>query len=583
MTRSRLIALLLTIGAVLAWLAVKRERHPDTSSVPPYAPYVEIGGDIAPSWSPDDNTLVFCRFSAADAQLYKVPANGGTPTTFLADIPEGCLPAWSPDGSHIAFTSKHSGTFHLMRALGLAEPINIWTAGANSDSPRQLTDENAGFLDPSWSPDAKQIAFTALPGPRIMTVRASGGAATLVGHGLSPDWSPDGKRLAYVSSQSGGFEAPFRIVIQSADGGRLQHLDSVVIESNFVFRPSVDWSANGERLLAVQPETGSWQPIIVNVPEDRLERVVRVEGSVISPRWSHDGTRVAYAVTDTGHPPSIQVLTFATHQTTTLTHSRGYTTAQLVRLTSSGNREIPSWLYLPPNAVLGKHPALVWLHGGLPGTGSAANEFDASIQYFVDQGFVVLAPNYRGSAGFGDELARFGEGDDIVPDVRAAADYLKGLKAVDPTRIGAIGFSFGGYLVLRSIIQSPELFAAAVDFFGAADVLAHYQDHPAMRDRLHQLLGDTLEQNRPAYVAASPINFVERIKTPLLILHGSRDVVVSYSQSVQLSNALRRARKQHEFIAYRFAGHGFSGQDDVDAKQQAMRFFLTHLKWSPTK
>src|SRR5215204_399869 len=191
MTRSRLIALLLTIGAVLAWLAVKRERHPDTSSVPPYAPYVEIGGDIAPSWSPDDNTLVFCRFSAADAQLYKVPANGGTPTTFLADIPEGCLPAWSPDGSHIAFTSKHSGTFHLMRALGLAEPINIWTAGANSDSPRQLTDENAGFLDPSWSPDAKQIAFTALPGPRIMTVRASGGAATLVGHGLSPDWSPD--------------------------------------------------------------------------------------------------------------------------------------------------------------------------------------------------------------------------------------------------------------------------------------------------------------------------------------------------------------------------------------------------------
>jgi dipeptidyl aminopeptidase/acylaminoacyl peptidase len=209
------------------------------------------------------------------------------------------------------------------------------------------------------------------------------------------------------------------------------------------------------------------------------------------------------------------------------------------------------------------------------------DEFDQSVQYFVDQGFVVLAPNYRGSAGFGEELARFAKGDDMMPDIIAGVDYLKGLKSVDGAHVGVIGFSFGGYLTLRSIIQAPELFAAAVDFYGLSDLVKYYRDHPAAHDSLHRLLGGSPEQSAEAYVAASPVNFVERIKTPLLILHGTGDDAVPYSQSVELANALERAHKDHEFIAYRWAGHGFSGKDDVDSKQQAMRFLLSHLKASP--
>jgi dipeptidyl aminopeptidase/acylaminoacyl peptidase len=582
MTRRWLLAALLTGGAALIWIAFGSGRPPDTSSVPPFAPYTEIGGDIAPSWSPDGKTLIYCRFFGRGAQLYTVPANGGTPKAFSSGVPEGCLPAWSPDGTRVAFTSKHSGKFHLMTALGFAQPINVWTAAADGDDPRQVTNDTAGLLDPSWSPDGNQLAFTALPGPRIMTAAASGGKARLIGQGLSPDWSPDGKRLAYFSSETGGLEAPFNLFVQAAHGGPAKRLRSFRIESNFISRPSLDWSATGERLLAVQIENGRWQPAVVNVTEDRVERTVFVDGSVLNPRWSHDGERIAYAVTDTGHPPQIEVLTLATEQRNTLTCSRRYTTAQLVRY-RSGDLEIPSWVYLPHDADGRKHPGLIWLHGGLPGTASMSNEFDASIQYFVDHGFVVLAPNYRGSAGFGDELARFGRADDIMPDLVAAVDYLKGLNTVDAARIGVIGFSFGGYLTLRSITQVPDLFAAAVDFFGSADLVKQYQDHPAMRDRLRRLIGGSPEQDRHSYVAASPVNFVEGIRTPLLILHGTRDDVVSHKQSVELSKALRRARKNHEFISYRFAGHGFSGADDIDAKQQAMRFLLTHLKWSPAK
>jgi dipeptidyl aminopeptidase/acylaminoacyl peptidase len=148
---------------------------------------------------------------------------------------------------------------------------------------------------------------------------------------------------------------------------------------------------------------------------------------------------------------------------------------------------------------------------------------------------------------FGVKLAAFAKGEEIVPDVIAAVDYLKSLESVDATHIGVIGFSFGGYLTLRSISQVPGLFAAAVDFFGASDVAKYYQDNPAMRDRLRNLLGGTAEQNSKAYAAASPINFVDRITTPLLILHGTRDDVVPASHSVELTKALKRAHKNYEF------------------------------------
>jgi len=150
-------------------------------------------------------------------------------------------------------------------------------------------------------------------------------------------------------------------------------------------------------LLTVQIENGQWHPTVINEPKDMVEFTIPTAASAIGPRWSHDGKRIAYGLTDTGHPPSIEVLTLATQQRTQLAPGSSYTTAQLIRYKSAGELEIPSWLYLPRDSNLAKHPTLVWLHGGPPGSGSTRDEFEPSIQYFVDQGFVVLAPNYRGN------------------------------------------------------------------------------------------------------------------------------------------------------------------------------------------
>jgi dipeptidyl aminopeptidase/acylaminoacyl peptidase len=573
-----LLAGLLTLGAFLLWIILGREQHPDTSAVVSYAPYMELRGDIAPSWSPDDKQVIYSRGGPEGQNLYLIPADGGIPRPFLAG--DGSLPVWSHDGTRVVFSSERRGKFQLMRALGLARPINIWTASASGGDLRQVTDSSVSFVDASWSPDGMQIAFTAFPGPRVMTVPASGGEAKLLAYGFSPSWSPDGKRVAYFSSQPGQGGAPYSILIQSAGGGAVKSLGSFVIRADIFFRPTLDWSPDGERLLTIQLENGQWQPIVINQTEDRIESTLPTAGSAIYPRWSHDGKRIAYGLTDTGHPLSIEVLTLESGQRAQLTPRSTYTTAQLVRYKSTGDLDIPSWLYLPRDSDVARHPALIWLHGGWPGRGSTTNEFDRSIQYFVDQGFVVLAPNYRGSAGFGVELARFGRGDDIVPDMAAAVNYLNGLKSVDAAHIGVVGFSFGGFLALRSITQRPELFAAAVDFYGLSDLVRYYQDNPPMRPALSELLGGTPGQNPEAYRAASPINFVDRIKTPVLIVHGTADAAAPYKHSVELAKALERAHKDYEFISYRFAGHGFSGKDEIDANQQAMRFLLAHLQAS---
>lgn len=551
------------------------DRHPDTSKVPSFAPYASIGRDNLPHWSPDDKTILYAHDSSTDPAILTMSNQGGNATSL---VPGAGMPAWSADGSQIAFGSYRRSGFHPLSALGFARAINLWASDPSGHQQREITNVDAGCLEPTWSSDGKLVAFTEFPGPRVMMVSAAGGEPNFVADGISPAWSPDGKQLAYLANPKGGQSTQFRIYIRPAAGGESKQLRSYALDAEIYHAlPTLDWSPDGKRLLAIQLVEGRWQPVVINVEQDAVEQIVSVPASVAGPRWSHDGKRIAFSATNAAHPQRIESMTLPAGPIVNLTSSREYNGARLVRFTSADGLEIPAWLYLPHASTPVKHPAIVWLHGTMPGHGGGTSDtFNPEIQYFVEQGFVVLAPNYRGSAGFGDTLAKFAPGDDPVKDVAAASRYLASLDGVDASRIALLGYSFGGYLTMKTITDQPGMFAAAIDYFGPVDLPKLYRDNPGMRQDLAALLGGTPDSQPDAYRAASPINFVGRLTTPVLLLYGTRDPF--YEHSVELAKALKQNGKPYEYLTYRFAGHGFAGKDSIDANQQVLRFLTAHLK-----
>jgi dipeptidyl aminopeptidase/acylaminoacyl peptidase len=236
-------------------------------------------------------------------------------------------------------------------------------------------------------------------------------------------------------------------------------------------------------------------------------------------------------------------------------------------------------LYQPADKH-GGESAIVWIHGDIHG--ATLDLFDAGIQYFVEHGFAVLAPNYRGSVGFEEKLekARIGMGSAAVQDLPGAVQYLRSQAEIDPARIAAIGFSGGAYLALLTACQNAGIFAVVVDFYGPTDITAFYRDRPETRPLFQAEHGGTPDDKPEAYRSASPIACADQIQAPVLMVHGAADQACPISHSARLAEALKSAKKQYEFITLLGAGHGFFGQDRVRAYDTTMRFIS---RWLPVR
>jgi dipeptidyl aminopeptidase/acylaminoacyl peptidase len=240
--------------------------------------------------------------------------------------------------------------------------------------------------------------------------------------------------------------------------------------------------------------------------------------------------------------------------------------------------EIPYWEYAPPAGPV--RGTLVLVHGGPES--QARPRFGGGIPaFFVGEGWRVLEPNVRGSTGYGRTYVHLDDVRKRMDSVRDLRDLVRALTAdgtATPGQIGVLGGSYGGFMVLAAITNYPDLWGAAVEFFGIANFVTFLEHTGVWRRKVREDEYGSLERDREFLESISPIHAVERIVTPLLVAHGDNDPRVPIVEAEQIVDALRKRGVPVEFLRYGNEGHGFTRiENQVDSFGRSEEFFARHL------
>ena len=308
--------------------------------------------------------------------------------------------------------------------------------------------------------------------------------------------------------------------------------------------------------------------------------------------FSKDSSRMAFYAESAG-PRDLYVREVGSGQARQLTHALNpaidpadLVPGQVVRFKSYDGLEIPGLLYKPLGASTGgKVPALVSVHGG-PG-GQSRVGYSGFTQFLVNHGYAVYAINNRGSSGYGKKFFTLDDrkhGDADLDDCVASKKMLAATGWVNPDRIGILGGSYGGYMVLAALSFRPQAFAVGVDMYGVSNWLRTLQSIPAWwgpaRDALYKELGDPVK-DADYLRRISPLFHADRIERPLIVLQGENDPRVLKKESDEIVEAVRKKGVPVEYLIFPNEGHGFARRESQEKAYQATLNFLDkYLKGS---
>jgi len=531
---------------------------------------VAFWDDEIPQWSPDSKWVAF----TIDGHVHLVPAEGGLPKK-ITDFSTGAFsPKWTPDSNHLIV----GVTRHEADQLVLTDRDGSW--------PRALTDSPNGDHWDAWpSPDGKSVTylfrrFDDLNRLDICLIDLeSGGTRTLYGKPKvrthSPRWSPDGQWISFICQEDGHDD----LWMVRPDGEGLHQVTKLGYDI-----AQHEWSPDGSQIALVVIRQGSFDLFLREQAGASLIELRVGMGVHLNPNWSPDGKSITFEYESPILPPDIYRTDIASKAVTQLTFSQSPAMAknkrvmpEIVSYKSYDGLEIPAFLFRPEksNGAAVLHP-----HGG-PSALYAA-EWDVLAQYLVAKGYTFIAPNYRGSTGYGVEFEHanyndWGLGD--TQDCLHGAKYLRTLPGIDPARIAIMGGSYGGYMTICSLSRDPDyLFACGIAKYGDSNLYSSWaQCKRELRLYTEIFLGHPAK-NRETYLKGSPITEVANVKKPVLILHGLLDDVVPPEASEEWVEALKAHSKTFEYKTYPDEPHGFlrrKNQLDVFARiERFLDWFL---------
>jgi dipeptidyl aminopeptidase/acylaminoacyl peptidase len=319
------------------------------------------------------------------------------------------------------------------------------------------------------------------------------------------------------------------------------------------------------------------------------------EGDITSVSFSRSENLMSFYASSDRSPSNLYVLDFATGKVTRLTDTlskeidpEDLVAAEVVRFKSFDGMAIPNIRYKPLDASPEhKAPALVWVHGG-PG-GQTRKGYSALIQYLVNHGYVVLGINNRGSSGYGKTFFTADDrkhGREPLWDCVEAKKWLSAQPYVDGKKIGIIGGSYGGYMVLAALAFQPEVFDVGVDIFGVSNWLRTLKSIPpyweSFRLALYKEIGDPVK-DEAMLRANSPLFHADKIRRPLLVLQGQNDPRVIKPESDEIVEAVKKNHVPVEYVVFPDEGHGFTKKaNEIRAYSATLEFLDKHLRAEKT-
>jgi dipeptidyl aminopeptidase/acylaminoacyl peptidase len=538
-------------------------------------------------WSKDGQNIVYQQDRGGDEiyDLYTVSASGGTPQNLTqTDQITETNPHFSPDGKMLAFQHKEK----------TGSSINLALMDWSTHQVRLLThekDPKRSWTIATWSPDGKTLYANRGDLHEDMSVWsvdvATGAARELTPHqgnlliGAS-SVSPDGKTLVIGSNEKGGYS-------------NIALLDLATLQKKWVtdtqwdadpgsFSPAGDlftWSLNADGRTSIHfTDAKTDKEIPRAIPEG-----LNFENGNPTP-FTADG-RLLFVHQDSTHAPNFYVLS-AAGSPVQITHveSPGLRNAvlpptQLVHYASFDGKMISAFLAMPFNLKRdGKNPLIVLPHGGP--TGQVVDSFSPRIIALVSRGYTVIAPNVRGSTGYGVAFERanyqdLGGGD--LQDEIFGVKFMESTGFIDSKKVGITGGSYGGFMTLMAIGKAPDLWAAAVEEYGIIDWYTMLQhSDPLLQEYEKSLLGDPVK-DRAKYEAASPIQFLSKERAPLLVLQGERDIRVPREEAAQVVDILKKQGRTVDVVYYPQEGHGFMKREDqIDEITRMVGWFDKYLK-----
>jgi dipeptidyl aminopeptidase/acylaminoacyl peptidase len=371
-------------------------------------------------------------------------------------------------------------------------------------------------------------------------------------------FTPDGSKLLYLTDK----DSDFRYVMS-------HDLESGARE--IVFKPekwdvqSVEFSHHGTyRAIAVN-EHGIPRQHIVNVSSgEELSIAGRPEGRLTGLWFSRGERYLRFHAGRADQPPNLYVYDIENTRVRRLTdnlnpeiHPEDLVEPELIALTARDGLEFNGYLYKPHGAgPEHRAPALLWIHGG-PG-GQSVPAWNAELQFLVNHGYAIFDLNYRGSGGFGRE---FSMADDQKHGIDAKNWLIREVDWVDSEKIGILGGSYGGYMVMAALAFTPDEFAVGVNIFGVTNWVRTLRSIPpwweSFRDALYREIGNPETQEEMLY-EISPLFHADRIQSPVIILQGANDPRVLKVESDEMVENIRGAGGTAEYVLFEDEGHGFT-------------------------